>query len=164
MIVSDAMVVIHLAKLTLLEKGCRRFKPAVIPEEVHREIMEGKQKGYEDVGIIEELVSSGTLSVKQVRDKKLLRRAEAFNVQRGEAEALALYWQERADYLASDDDNLRKKRVLLNLALIGTPSILLTLYKEKLISRDKLHDSLQMLRAIGWFSQAVIDAIAMEAT
>jgi len=164
MIVKDAMVVIHLAKITLLEKSCAHFKPVIIPEEVQQEILEGRQKGYEDVKVVEELIVAGKLSVKRVRDRKLLKRAEEFNVQRGEAEALALYWQEKADYLASDDDNLRKKSTLLNLKIIGTPAIILKLYKEKLIEQSKLQGSLQALRKIGWFSNAVIDKILLEAT
>lgn len=164
MIVKDAMVAIHLAKITLLEKSCERFKPVLISEEVHQEILEGGKKGYEDVQIIQELIKIGEVSVRHVRDKKLLKRAREFNVQRGEAEALALYWQEKADYLASDDDNLRKKSTLLNLKLIGTPAIILKLYKDKLIDKHKLQDSLQALRKIGWFSNAVIDTIFMEAT
>ena len=164
MIVKDTMVVIHLAKITLLERSCEYFKPVVIPEGVHEEILEGKARGYEDVQVIEALINAGKLGVRRVRSKTLLKRAEAFNVQRGEAEALALYWQEHADYLASDDDNVRKKSVLLNLRLIGTPALILKLYKAHRIDGDKLHDSLQVLRKIGWFSQAVIDRILSEAT
>ena len=163
MIIKDSMVVIHLAKITLLAASCERFKPVVIPEEVHQEILQGKKKGYEDVKIIEELIVAGKLAVKHVRDRKLLKQAAEYNVQGGEGEALALYWQEKADYLASDDDNLRKKVVLLNLRLIGTPTIILKLYQEKRIDRQKLEGSLQALRKIGWFSSAVIDKILMEA-
>ncbi len=164
MIIKDAMVVIHLAKITLLEASCERFKPVVVPEEVYREILQGKKKGYEDVTVIEGLIAAGKLSVKRVREKKLLKKAAQFNVQGGEGEALALYWQEKADYLASDDDNLRKKSVLLNLKLIGTPAIILKLYQEKRIDKAKLEGSLQALKKIGWFSNAVIDKILMEAT
>lgn len=164
MIIKDAMVVIHLAKVTLLERSCECFKPALIPEEVYREILEGKKKGHGDVQVVESLVAAGTLRVKRIRQRKLLRRAETFNIQRGEAAALALYWQERAEYLASDDDNLRKKSVLLNLKLIGTPALILKLYTAGVIGKDKLLESVQELRKIGWFSSAVIDKILMEAT
>ena len=91
MIVKDSMVVIHLAKITLLEASCKRFKPVVVPEEVYREILKGKKKGYEDVPVIEGLIAAGSLSVRSVRDKKLLKKAAQFNIQGGEAEALALY-------------------------------------------------------------------------
>ncbi len=164
MLVSDAMVVIHLAKLTLLQTSCEQFKPVVVPEAVHRELLAGKAKGSADVGVIEELFNAGTLRVKRVRNATLLKRAGAFNVQRGEAEALALYWQEEADYLASDDDTLRKRRTLLNVQLIGTPAIILALYRKNLLNKGKLAASLQALRKIGWFSNTVIDKILMEAT
>ena len=164
MIVKDTMVVIHLAKITLLEKSCALFKPVAIPEEVHREIIEGEKKGYEDVKVVQELVKAGKVSVKRVRDKELLKRAKEFNIQRGEAEAVALYWQEKAEYLASDDDNLRKRSLLLNLNLIGTPAIILKLYQERRIDRNKILESLRALRKIGWFSTAVIDRILSEAT
>ncbi len=157
------MVVIHLAKVTLLEKSCDYFKQTLIPEEVYREIAEGKAKGYEDVAVVEGLLKTEKLSVRKVRDEKLLRKAREFNVQRGEAEALVLYWQEDEDYLASDDDNLRRKNILLNIRLIGTPAIILRLYKVHVIGRDKLVQSLNELRKIGWFSNAVIDKILMEA-
>lgn len=162
MIVKDAMVVIHLAKVTLLKTSCEHFKPVVLPEAVHQEIMAGRQKGHEDVQIVEELIKAGKLSIKHVKDRKLLKRANEFNIQRGEAEALALYWQEKAGCLATDDDNLRKKGVLLDLKLIGTPAIMLRLYREGLIEKGKLLQSLGELRKIGWFSNAVIDRIMME--
>lgn len=163
MIIKDAMVVIHLAKITLLEKSCAYFQRAAIPQAVYDEVILGKARGYPDAKVVEELVKLNKLVVRKVRDTALLKRAREFNLQRGEAEALALYWQENADYLASDDDSVRKKRVALDIRLIGTPAILTTLYRERLIEKHKLRESLAELRTIGWFSNAVIDRISMEA-
>lgn len=163
MIVKDAMVVIHLAKLTLLAKSCEHFRSVVIPEAVHTEILAGRKKGYEDAIVVEDLIETDKLKVQRVLDKALLRKAEEFNVLGGEAEALALYWQEEADYLATDDDNVRKKAVLLGLKLIGTPAIILKLYKAKVIGKTKFVESTQGLRKIGWFSNTVIDKMLMEA-
>ena len=163
MLILDTMVAIHLAKMTLLENACDHFKPVAIPHAVHDEILAWRKKGYEDIRVVEALFKAGKLHRKRLRNKALLKRAWEFNVQRGEAEALAFYWQEKATYLASDDDNLRSKRLLLDVKLIGTPAIILTLYQAKRIDKDKLHDSLRELRKIGWFSSAVIDRILMEA-
>lgn len=164
MIVKDAMIVIHLAKLTLLAKSCEYFTPVVIPEAVREEILAGRKKGLEDAILAEDLIKAGKLTVKRVHDKSLLKRAKEFNVQGGEAEALALYWQEDAAYLATDDDNVRKKAVLLSLQVIGTPAMILTLYKANMIGKDKFLESTQGLRKIGWFSSAVIDTLLREAT
>ena len=163
MIVQDAMVVIHLAKITLLGKSCEYFQRAAIPEAVYNEVRLGKEQGYPDATVVEELVKRNTLVIKKVTDQALLKRAREFNLQRGEAEALALYWQENADYLASDDDSVRKKRVALAIQLIGTPAILTTLYHSRVIEKKKLQESLAELRKIEWFSNAVIDQMLMEA-
>lgn len=162
MIVKDAMVVIHLSKITLLEKSCGYFNDVVIPKMVYEEILLGKNK-YTEVKLIADLIEMNRITVMQIKDKALIKMAEEFNIRRGEAEALALYWQEKADYLATDDDNVRKKSLLLDIKVIGTPAIILKLYQEKLMGKNKFIESLTELRKLGWFSNAVIDKLLMEA-
>ncbi len=162
MIIKDSMVLIHLAKITLLEKSCEYFKKIVIGEEVYKEILEGKEKGYPDVEIIEKAIKNMGIDVKKVKDIKLLEKAKNYNLQGGEMESVALYWQEKADYLASDDDNVRKKAAVLNIKLIGTPSIILNLYKYKIIGRDKFVSGVLELKKIGWFNNSVIDKLILE--
>lgn len=160
MIVLDAMVLIHLAKLTLLESCCEMFETVLIPELVYEETVErGVEAGYPDAVLIQEIVEKGLVEVKKVGDEELTRRAHKFNVQAGEAEALALYWQENAHLLASDDDNLRSKRVILDLTLMGTPVIILKLRNQNMITEEKFGSSLEHLREMGWFSNAVIDEV-----
>ncbi|MFQ5531537.1 MAG: hypothetical protein ACE5ES_02885, partial [Candidatus Nanoarchaeia archaeon] len=108
MIIKDAMVIIHLAKITILEKSCEYFKKVLIPRKVYEEIMVGKKKGYGDVEIFLSLVESEKITIKEVKNRKKLDYIHKFNVQEGEAEAVALYWQEGADFIATDDDNIRK--------------------------------------------------------
>ena len=162
LIVKDAMVMIHLAKITLLESSCKCFSNVLIPNKVYDEIMAGKEFGHIDVNVIEEMIMQHKIKVKKVENQKYLARAIQLNIQGGEAEAVALYWQEKADYLATDDDNVRRKNLLLNLRLLGTPVIILMLYKRKIIDREKFIDSLEELRKIGWFSNAIIDKILIE--
>ena len=163
MIIKDSMVIIHLAKITLLEKSCEYFKDVIIPKMVYNEVLAGKEKGQADVKIVLDLMESNKIKVKDIKNKVLIKKVEEFNIQRGEAEALALYWQEEADYLATDDDNVRKKSMILNISLIGTPVIILKLYKEKLINKNKFEESLSELKKIGWFNNIIIDKILMEA-
>ena len=152
----------NLAKITLLEKSCVYFKEVVIGEEVHKEILMGKEKGYSDVTIIENLINKMKIKIKKVEDDKLLEKAGEYNLEGGEMESVALYWQEKTDYLASDDDNVRKKRAILNINIIGTPSIILNLYKKDLIEKDKFLSSVLELKKIGWFSSSIIDKLLLE--
>ena len=162
MIIKDAMVLIHLAKLSLLEKSCIYFKKVVIPTLIHHEILKGKEKGFVDVPIIIDLIKDKKITVKKVNNKSLIKKAEQFNIQRGEAEVVALYWQEKANLIATDDDNVRKKQVLLDLKVIGTPVIILKLYKKKLINKKKAEQCISELRKIGWFNNIIIDKLLME--
>ena len=161
-VIKDAMVVIHLAKLSLLEKSCNYFENVLIPEEVHREILKGKEKEFPEIQVIEELIKNKIIAVKKVKDAGLIRKANQLNIEKGEGEAVALYWQENGDLLATDDDNVRKKRLLLNLNIIGTPAIAAKLYKESIISKEKAKQSISELKKIGWFSSTVLDKIIME--
>jgi predicted nucleic acid-binding protein len=162
MIIKDAMVLIHLAKISLLEKSCDHFRNIMIPDEVYGEVLKGEPKGYEDIIVIKGLIEKDKIKVKNIRNKKLMEKANSFNIFRGEAEALALYWQEKADLLATDDDNVRKKKLILNINLIGTPAIILKLFRSKSIDRKKFIQSINELRKIGWFHQAVLDKLLME--
>ncbi len=160
LIVKDAMVLIHLSKLTLLEKSCELFGKVLIPELVYEEaVQKGKKRGYEDAVLIEEIADDGLIEVRGVKERELIDRANDFNIQAGEAEAVALYWQEEAGFLATDDDNVREKRVILELDLISTPTIIWKLLEENEIGEDKFRESLDILREIGWFSNAVIDKV-----
>ena len=162
MIIKDAMVIIHLAKITLLEKSCNYFKKVIIPDKVYEEITAGKNKGYLELFIIDDLIKMKKIEVKKTNNKLYLKKLNEFNIHGGEAEAVALYFEERADYLATDDDNLRRKKDVLNIKIIGTPSIIITLFKEKNIEKDKFLDSVRKLKEIGWFSNSVIDKMLME--
>lgn len=164
MIVKDAMVLIHMAKLSLLKTSCDFFGDVIIPSKVREEtVVKGKEKGFPDAVLIEEIIEDGSIQVIEVGEERLIERANEFNIQGGEAEAVALYWEKDADFLATDDDNVRSKKALLELNIIGTLSILLKLFKKEKIGATKLERSLDTLREIGWFSSAVLDRAAMEA-
>ncbi|KXB06172.1 hypothetical protein AKJ53_01145 [candidate division MSBL1 archaeon SCGC-AAA382F02] len=160
LVVKDAMVLIHLSKMTLLRDSCELFDRAMVPARVYEEAVErGKRKDYEDAFLIEEVVKDDLIRIKDVKNPGLIERANKFNIQAGEAEAVALYWQEGGDLLATDDDNVRKKSVVLELDLIGTPTIILKLFKSGKVKEKKFHESLDTLRKIGWFSNAVLDRV-----
>ena len=106
MIVKDSMVLIHLAKITLLERSCEYFKKVIIPKKVYEEVVACKE--YPDTEIIESLVTNKKIAVIEVKNKKDIEKANQFNIQKGEAEAIALYWQENADILAKKARKIKK--------------------------------------------------------
>ncbi len=162
LVVKDAMVLIHLAKISLLEKSCGYFKEVIAPKLVYDEVMEGLSKGYVDAKVVENLVNERKLRVVRVKDATLVKKANEFNIQGGEGEAVALYWQEKAGLLATDDDNVRKKAILIGVKMIGTLAILLRLKLAKLVDDEKFKGCISELRKIGWFGDAILDKVLME--
>ncbi|PIN85770.1 MAG: hypothetical protein COV47_00540 [Candidatus Diapherotrites archaeon CG11_big_fil_rev_8_21_14_0_20_37_9] len=163
LVVKDSMVLIHLAKITLLEKSCSHFSDVIIPQKVFDEVVViGKKKEYPDAFLVEEIIQKGKISVKTLKNKDFEKRANQFNIFGGEAEVVALYWQEKANLIACDDDNVRNKKEMLELNIIGTPSILLSLYRKRKITKEKFEESINKLRKIGWFSNQVLDAMLLE--
>jgi len=164
LVVKDAMVLIHLAKLTLLEPSCAQFGDVAIPTTVKAETVDtGRDHGYPDAAVIADVIDQGGIDVYDVEDPALIERANRYNIQGGEAAAVALYWERDADLLATDDDNVRGKRSLLELELIGTPALLLDLFDGGAIDATKLRSAIDELRDIGWFSVAVLDKLELEA-
>ncbi|MFH1649858.1 MAG: hypothetical protein ABIA93_04880 [Candidatus Woesearchaeota archaeon] len=162
-VVLDAMAVIHLAKITVLEKTCDYFTKVHIPKMVYDEVLKGKEKGFPDVPIMLELIKKQKITITNVKDKNQLKRINEFNIQGGEAESIAVYLQEKANIIITDDDNVRKKRAIMNLNTTSTPAILLTLLKNKKITMQKFRNSIAELRKIGWFSAGILDKLIMEA-
>ena len=163
LIVKDTMVLIHLEKLSILRASCQHFGEISIPPLVCQEVLVGKEKGAADAVIVEELINEDRIQVKKITNANLIRKACQFNIQGGEAEAVALYWQEKADFIATDDDNVRKKKMILDLHIIGTPAILMKLHKSKIIEKEKMMQCIDELKRIGWFSTVVIDTLRWEA-
>ncbi len=163
LVVKDSMILIHLAKTSILESSCEFFEEVMIPRKVWKETVEiGKKEKYPDAALIEELIEVDMIDVVEVQEQDLIDRARKFNIQGGEAEAVAVYWEKDADILATDDDNVRSKAELLNLDLIGTLPILVKMFRDDRISKDKIARSLDILQDIGWFSSAVLDKTRME--
>lgn len=159
-VIKDSMVIIHLAKLSILEKSCKYFKEVMISELVYIEIMKGKD--YPETAIVSELIKNNKIIIKKINDQNLIKKANEFNIQGGEAEVVALYWQEKADFIATDDENVRKKKVILDIKIIGTPAIIVGLYKKRLIDKSKIEQCISELKKIGWFTNTVLDKMQME--
>lgn len=152
LVVKDSMVLIHLTKMHILTESCRYFGDVLIPTKVYEEtVLTGKKKGHPDALIIEQAISENLIKIKRVLDKKKINKLSLFGLHLGEAEAVALYLQEHAQFLATDDDAVRRNRILLAINIIGSPAVVLMLFRTGLIERRKALDCISALETIGWF-------------
>ncbi|KPV63775.1 MAG: hypothetical protein AOA65_1184 [Candidatus Bathyarchaeota archaeon BA1] len=162
-IVLNSMVTIHLAKLSILEQFTNMFDEVIIPKKVFEEIIrEGYEKGYSNSIVAEKLIKKGLIKVVASSSEQALKELEAFGLKEGEAEAVAIYFQEKADRMASDNSTVRKNRLILNLNLIGTPAIIYSLFEKGIIEKAKTIECLIELKKIGWFKPDIIDSIIKE--
>ena len=162
LVVKDAMVLINLTKMSLLQQSCASFESVLIPDAVYDEVLKGEERYPHEVHQVRDAIKQKQMRVATIRDKNLIIKANMFNVYRGESAAVALYWQEGADVLATDDDNVRRKRDALKVNVIGTPAIVITLLRNKSIDRNAYMKAVKKLREIGWFSSTVFDKMLME--
>ncbi|MFZ3167890.1 MAG: hypothetical protein WA130_09775 [Candidatus Methanoperedens sp.] len=163
LIVKDSMILIHLAKMQILADSCRHFGSVLIPTKVYEEtVINGKKKGHPDSLIIEQTVTNNLIKIKGVKNKKKVDDLRIFGLHLGEAEAIALYFQEKAQLLATDDDTCRKNRIILGINIIGSPAIVIMLFKNSLITRNKALDCISSLETIGWFDIEVINKMKQQ--
>jgi predicted nucleic acid-binding protein len=162
-LVLNSMVVIHLSKLTLLKYLCDIFDEVILPQKVFEETIEkGLEKGYSNSFVTKKLIEKGLIRVKGIHSGTSVNELEIFGLNEGEAEAVALYFQEKADRLASDDNAVRKNRVILGLQIVGTPALIYSLFKKGLVTKEKTIAALFELKKLGWFRPEVLELILKE--
>ena len=163
LVVKDSMILIHLASVGVLREACIMFTHVIVPCAVHDEVVErGIEEGHSDAFVVQKLEREGFIHVMPVADKPLMHELKKYGLEGGELEAVTLYFQEKADLLASNDDKVRRLRLILGLDLISSPEIVFVMAKNKVIANDRATDCLLALKKIGWFSPSVIDTIVEE--
>lgn len=95
-------------------------------------------------------------------NEERIKEIERFGIMGGEAEAVALYLDGKYDAIASDDNAVRENRALLNLKVIGTPTIIKWMFEKGVIEKKKAVESLEELKKIGWFEGGLLDRIIGE--
>jgi predicted nucleic acid-binding protein len=139
------------------------FGQVIIPNTVHKEVVEiGKKAGHADAFLIEKLEYERYIQVVAVHETKLMNELEKYGLRGGELEVVTLYFQEKADLIASNDDKVRKLRLILDLNLVSYHEIVFMLVKNGDISKSKAVECLLEFKKIGWFANHVIDSIIAE--
>jgi predicted nucleic acid-binding protein len=160
MIVYDSMVLIHLAKLNLLEEAVAFYKKGLIPPAVNEEVvLAGKKAGYADALEVEREIKAGKIKI-QSPNKALVLAMGKLGLRGGEGESAALA-RELGLLLATDDDSVRSRKTAIKIELVGTLAIIVKMANEGKIEKIRALNAFSALRKIGWFSSAVIDKARM---
>jgi len=156
-VVSNSSPIIHLAKIDQLDLLPDFFGELFIPPAVYAEcITDGK--GRPEVATIKQ---ASWLRVIQVANQNLVKLLNA-EVDRGEAEAIALALETQASLILLDDADAREKARLYPLKMTGILGILLRAKKSGKIASSS--EKLDALRDTGfWLSVGLTDRLLREA-
>lgn len=156
-VVSNSSPIIHLAKIGHLDLLHDRFGEVLIPQAVYEEcVIDGRARPEAAA-----IKRATWLRVTPVVNKDLIRLLSA-EVDRGEAEAIALALEQQAALILLDDADAREKARLYHLKITGILGILLGAKRSgKLVS---LTEALTDLSRTGfWLSQSLREQLLREA-
>lgn len=125
--VSDADVLIHLAKLDRLDLLGRLYGPVLVPGYVKREALPGK---FPDEAAIAGAFAKGVLVAVEADSAAARRVAEAHSIDPGEGHVKAMAESRRAALVLTNESRVRQAARAEGFAVAGTLGVLLRAVKE----------------------------------
>lgn len=158
LVVADASSLILLEKIKLLDTLLQHEIRVTIPKEVQKEAVEkGRIKRAPDAFALEEKIKQGRISVKEVHGKKQVKNLmTTFKLEAGEAEAIALFQQEKADLLTTDDRFAINACRALNIPISGSTSFVTSSFEKGLISKNQGMQMIETLAKEGRYKDEII--------
>ena len=157
MTILDTMVLIHLAKLSILQKKIEELKPIIIPHEVAKEATKNASR-HPDAALIMKLIEKNEILVEEPEERITLS-LEHLGIKNGELKAAALVLTKNENILFSNDPVFRTIGPLLNIRTIDTIALLVAQYKEKAIPKAQLLKHLEKMAEIAKYSQNYIEGV-----
>ena len=155
-IVLDSCSVILLAKASVLEEFSSQHSLA-ITKYVYYEVIKGKEKKFLDALLIERLYKEKKVIKADVKNENLLNKLKKdFGLGDGEASSIALAIETNQSLL-TDNKQGRKAAKIYGLKLLGSPEVVVSLFKIKKINKNKAISALKSLRNFGWFNEHIIE-------
>ncbi|HLD43231.1 MAG TPA: hypothetical protein VJB08_04570 [Candidatus Nanoarchaeia archaeon] len=161
-IIADACSIILLAKASVLE-ALLDWRDISVPREVYGEVIEGKEKKHYDALLTERLVKDKKMHITDIKNKRSLKRfEESYGLGKGEAEVLAGYLEGKFQGLLTDNKQGRKTAKIYNIHPLGSPDVIMGLFKAKRLNKEKAMNALHTLRKYGWFENSLIEYALVE--
>lgn len=152
----DSCSTILLAKATVLET-CSSVYGLFLTNEVYAEVMAGKSKLFPDALLVDKLKNEHKVKIEPA-DLKITQKLEQdFNLGAGEASIVSAGVNNRNKIIVTDNRQGRMAAKINNLQLAGSLDLIVALYRQQKISRDKAMAALQTLQEEGWFEPLLIE-------
>ena len=157
MIVFDASTLILIAKVELLDLFLANVGvPVAIPGEVEKECCASKKAL--DAVIIQRALDESRINTVVVKNRRLTAKLqEDFRMGRGEAEAIALALDEKAQFLGIDDKNGIHACKLSGIAFTTAVGILIRSREKGLLEESEALEKLALLAKHGRYKDSIIE-------
>ena len=133
MVISDATVLIALARAGYLWLLKKLWGSVIIPDAVYLETM----KGLPGKSEIDEAVNSGWIKVQKVQNQRVVRFLQGDLRGRGECECIILTEEIDVKTVLIDDKKARKIARQAGIEVIGTLGLLVMAAREEILSREE---------------------------
>ncbi len=149
--VFDSTPLIYLGKVNLIEKINHFPEERYTTKSVYREVViEGKKSGRPEVFMIEALVSSGVIQIKNPANKKHINHlAENLKIHEADIDVLALA-RELNGIALLDDEEARGMAEVEGIEHHGTIYLILRIRKMKLLTKEEVLVGLNEMIRLGW--------------
>ena len=156
MIVFDASTLILIAKADLLDLFLTSINvPVAIPGEVEKECSSKKAL---DAIIIQKTLDESRIEVFTLKNRRLVAKLQTdFSLGRGEAEAIALALDEKAQIVGIDDKNGIDACKVLSIAFTTAVGILIRSREKGLLEKPDAIAKLALLAKYGRYKHSIIE-------
>ncbi len=150
-LVFDATPLIYLGKVNLIEKVKHFPEEKYTTKSVYREVVEeGKKSGRPEVFLIEALISSGVIQIKNPSNKHYINHLrENPKIHEADIDVLAMP-KELNSIALLDDEEARGMAEVEGIEHHGTIYLLLRMMKMKLLTKEEVLISLNEMIRMGW--------------
>ena len=154
MIVFDSSTIVLLAKVELLDLIISGYKGDItISKEVENE---STIKGSFDALMIKKRIDEGKIKVTTIKTEEIEKFMKDFNMDRGEAESVALA-QNKNVLLATDDKKAINACKLLGVQFTTAIDFLIRAYEKELITQETALTKLNELSKFGRYKTVIIE-------
>jgi len=156
-ITADSSSLILLAKASILETVAKLSEMIISTGVYNESVVQGKEKGKQDSLLIENLISSGKLGIRDAPRKKTKELKKSFGIRAGENETVAIAIKEKYQLLITDDKKCITVCKVLNIKFMIALDIVLDLYANRKISYEKAVDAFRQIKKYGWIGEDIIE-------
>lgn len=155
-ILTDSCTFILLAKASVLETFSDN-NTVMTTKQVYDEVLEGKKKLLPDALLLERLKNENKVKVISSNLALTQKIMHDYAMGIGEASVISIAIKEKEIIVATDNMQGRKVANLMNIPLVGSIEIVVSLHKKKLITDEKAISALKILKEEGWFHSYLVE-------